>query len=303
MNMQKIVSFIPNLFTLGNLFCGCLAIVYAFHWDLNMAAVLVFTAAFLDFFDGFFARILKIQGELGKQLDSLADMVSFGLVPGIVMYQFLNYAFMVNDNSAEPNGGVNWLASIALLIPLFSCYRLAKFNIDARQAHGFIGLPTPANAIFFVSLSLVITQLFWMMPFDNLVTNTLTSPAIENEENIQNYIADIWAGGNVYETTSSLPLLTEHLRWIIDSSSVLSFLFNPWTLILVIILFSILMVSEIPLFALKFKNFGWKANKIRYVFLILSLVMLILFWFIAIPFIIILYLLLSMVNNILKITE
>lgn len=307
MKMQKIVAFIPNLFTLGNLFCGCLAIIFAFEWRLDWAAYMVFLAAFLDFFDGFFARLLKVSGELGKQLDSLADMVSFGVVPGIVMFKVLTFASWLNNfqgnegeiyyNSIEP------VAILGLVIPVFSCYRLAKFNIDTRQSHGFIGLPTPANAIFFCSFALVIFNSFhhlntaenFTWSFGEFISsgNTFTPTA---------YMADIWTGGQMLEAQGGSPLFFNHLFWLAGHSHILNYILNLYLLVAIIILFSLLLVSPIPLFALKFKNFGWNDNKIRYIFLVLAVGLLIVFQLVAIPFIVILYILISIINNIFKIT-
>lgn len=236
---------IPNAITCCNLLCGCLAIVCAFNENLAWSAYLVGIAAMLDFFDGFVARLLKVGGEMGKQLDSLADMVTFGLVPGVVMYQMINHSFsrgpgwhteMFNSNS--------YLQFIAFLITIFSCIRLAKFNIDTRQTDSFIGVPTPANTILICSIPLI----------------------NQFQPEILNF--------NIYSITGN---------WLF--------------LIALTILMSYLLIAELPLFALKFKNFGWPDNKIRYSFLIISAILLILFQFIAIPFIIFLYIILSIINN------
>jgi CDP-diacylglycerol--serine O-phosphatidyltransferase len=224
---MKIKNHIPNAITSGNLLCGCLAVVSAFHGNLIWSAYFVGIAAVLDFFDGFAARLLKVGGEMGKQLDSLADMVTFGVVPSVVMFQLLNSC---TDGS--------WIPYIAFSIAVFSALRLAKFNIDTRQTTSFIGVPTPANAILICSL-----------------------PLTFNEE-------------------GKLLIL------------------NSYFLIGLTLLMSYLLVAELPLFALKFKNFGWPDNKIRYSFLIISLILLILFQFIAIPFIIFLYIILSIISNI-----
>jgi CDP-diacylglycerol--serine O-phosphatidyltransferase len=292
--MQKFKAFIPHLFTLGNLFCGCLGIIYAFNWQLDWAAYMVFLAAFLDFFDGFFARILKVHSELGKQLDSLADMVSFGVVPGMVMFQWLKYlGFHATDKNEIMLWGANrllemhavpWYCYIALMIPVFSCFRLAKFNLDTRQSHGFIGLPTPANAIFFVSMILMASgpalsyylssKLYWIFPAHGY------SAATDGTSNL-----------------GSDPGIGLLLQYRLEP-----LLMNVYLMISLVVLFSFLLVSELPLFALKFKNFGWNGNKIRYLFLFLALALLICFQLTAIPFVVILYLILSILNNIFKIT-
>lgn len=137
---------IPNLITLLNLFCGCIAIVFASESNFEMAFYFVCGGIFLDFFDGFFARLFNVASPLGLQLDSLADMVTSGVTPGFVMY-----LMMSNNNDVAP-----WFPYLGFLITLGSCYRLANFNIDTRQTDSFIGLPTPANALFILSLPLVL---------------------------------------------------------------------------------------------------------------------------------------------------
>ncbi len=252
MNIKK---HIPNAITCGNLFCGCLAIVCAFKGDLVWSAYLVGIAAVLDFFDGFAARLLKVGGEMGKQLDSLADMVTFGVVPGVVMYHLIKFSteyvlkegviYSINTSSAISL----YLPYFGFLITIFSCLRLAKFNIDTRQTDSFIGVPTPANTILICSLPLI----------------------IEFHRN--------------------------------DYQKFNEFLLNPYFLIGLTIVMSYLLIAELPLFALKFKNFGWADNKIRYSFLIISVILLILFQFIAIPFIIFLYIVLSIINNMMNKTK
>lgn len=146
---------LPNAITLLNLFCGCIAMVFALNKDFEMAFYFVGLGIFLDFFDGFFARLFQVSSPLGLQLDSLADMVTSGVVPGIVMYQLLG------SSSGYPKLG--WIIEpfpfLGFLITLGSCYRLANFNIDTRQSDSFIGLPTPANALFILSLPLVLSNL------------------------------------------------------------------------------------------------------------------------------------------------
>ena len=246
MNIKK---HIPNAITCGNLFCGCLAIVCAFNGNLVWTAYLVGIAAVLDFFDGFVARLLKVGGEMGKQLDSLADMVTFGVVPGVVMYQMMpnhhGSGLLNGPNECYEQPLVELLFQLSgFIITIFSCIRLAKFNIDTRQTNSFIGVPTPANTILICSIPLI----------------NKFQPEI--------------LGFNIQTITG-----------------------NPYYLIGLTLLMSYLLVAELPLFALKFKNFGWADNKIRYSFLIISEILLILFQFIAIPFIIFLYIVLSIINN------
>ena len=152
MNFKK---HIPNILTLGNLLCGTLATVLAVSGYFEMTALFVVLGIFLDFFDGFFARIFKVSGELGKQLDSLADMVTSGVVPGIVLFILLgNNQQMPYEINTEFKISMG-LPLIGLLVTLAACYRLAKFNLDTRQSESFIGLPTPAMSLFIVSLPLV----------------------------------------------------------------------------------------------------------------------------------------------------
>ena len=145
MNIKK---HIPNVITLLNLFCGCIAVVFVSKHNFQMAFLFVCLGIFLDFFDGFFARLFKVSSPLGLQLDSLADMVTSGVVPGYVMYKLLTNNFAFGENSLFPYFG--------FIITLGACYRLANFNIDTRQSDSFIGLPTPANALFVLSLPLIL---------------------------------------------------------------------------------------------------------------------------------------------------
>lgn len=153
--MMTIKKQVPNTITLLNLFCGCIAMVFALNKEFEMAFYFVSLGIFLDFFDGFFARLFQVSSPLGLQLDSLADMVTSGVVPGIVMYQ------MMGSSSGFPK--LDWIVEpfpfVGFLITLGSCYRLANFNIDTRQTDSFIGLPTPANALFILSLPLVLRDL------------------------------------------------------------------------------------------------------------------------------------------------
>lgn len=230
---------IPNAITCCNLLCGCLAIIQIFEGYLVLASYLVILAAIFDFFDGFVARLLKVSSPIGKDLDSLADMVTFGVVPGLLIYKLMSN-IILNNPVAVPIQ----LIYIPLIIPIFSAIRLAKFNNDTRQSESFIGLPTPANAIFIVSLCLLSNQ--------------------------------------------------------IDYTSHLLLLFHPYVLSILSIILSISLIAEIPLFSLKFKHFKWKENEIRFIFLALSLLLLIVFQFLGVMLIIILYVIMSLVNNFLK---
>ena len=185
---------IPNFITCLNLFSGCIAAYLAFKGNYQGAFIAILLASVFDFLDGFAARLLKAYSPMGKELDSLADMVSFGLAPGAIVFSLLSET------------GLNeWLPFLGFLIPVFSGLRLAKFNIDDRQTTSFIGLPVPANAIF-------------------------------------------WAG-----------LVYSFSPFLLDT---------VWLLFILIIVFSYLLVSELPMFSLKFRNVSWSDNQTQYIFLI-----------------------------------
>jgi CDP-diacylglycerol--serine O-phosphatidyltransferase len=157
--MMNFSKNIPNFITLLNLLCGCIAIVFIGNNNFEAAFYLVCLGIFFDFFDGFFARLLNVTSPLGLQLDSLADMVTSGVVPGYLMYKFFMQDF--GSNSFWPY--------IGFIITLGACFRLANFNIDIRQGDNFIGLPTPANALFFMSIPLWITDFY--VVFSEVSTN------------------------------------------------------------------------------------------------------------------------------------
>ena len=235
---------IPNLITALNLLCGCLAILFVVSGDLIVSSFLVIAAMFFDFFDGLVARFLHVHSKLGVQLDSLADMVSFGVVPGMVMFQLLNKSlspqelgtgFETTEILKGFEFGMSFLPFVGMIIVLASAYRLAKFNIDIRQTNNFIGLPTPANTLLIISLPLIFQYQY--------------SPLIEHV------------------------------------------IFNHWFLIILTIVSSFLLNAEIKLFSLKFKTWDFNSNQARYIFLALSLLAIIILKFIAIPLIIVLYIL------------
>ena len=238
---MSIKKHIPNIVTLGNLLCGTLATIFAVGGHFEMTALFVVLGIFLDFFDGFFARVLKVSGELGKQLDSLADMVTSGVVPGIVLFVLLgNNQQMPYDILAEFKFSMG-LPLLGLLITLSACYRLAKFNLDTRQSESFIGLPTPAMSLFIVSL----------------------------------------------------PLVQMHS----DIDFVKDLIGNNYFLIGITILFSFLMNSEFHLFSLKFNNYGIRENLFQYTLILLSIILLMTIQYLAVPVIIISYVILSMLKN------
>lgn len=245
MNIRK---HIPNILTLMNLLCGTIAVIFAVKGDFYATALLVAIGIGFDFFDGFVARLLNVQGEFGKQLDSLADMVTSGVVPGIVMMQLLVDAIDQDavgyfGFDADGKSGSN-VPYLGLLLTLAAAYRLAKFNIDKRQSESFMGLPTPAMNLFIVSLPLIV----------------------------------------IYTSQSFFTGLVE----------------NEYFLIVITVLLSILMNLELPLFSLKFKDFSIKNNSIKYIFLLASIILLIVLKVVGVPIIILLYVVLSVFNTLLK---
>jgi CDP-diacylglycerol--serine O-phosphatidyltransferase len=167
---------IPNIITLCNLAAGLVALIYAFDTHYQMAFVWVCIGIFFDFWDGFFARILKAQSPIGLQLDSLADMVTSGVVPGLIMFQMLVGIEDMREeyNLAADNFYLGLLPYVGFIITLASCYRLAKFNVDARQTDSFIGLPTPANALFILSLPMILAH----SDTDSLLFAVLSNPYV-----------------------------------------------------------------------------------------------------------------------------
>ncbi len=232
---------IPNFITLLNLFCGCIAVVFAVMNRLELAAIFVFLGIFFDFLDGFAARMLGVTSDIGIQLDSLADMVTSGVVPGIVMFQLLNMAQKEgwNLDLFGMHTDVGLLPLFGFTITLASAYRLAKFNVDENQVTSFRGLPTPANALLILSMPLIL----------------------------------------LYQNNDVLN----------------SIILNQWFLIGLTILSAFLLNSRIELFALKFNGLGFKENGVKYLFLIGSLVLLLTLKFLAIPIVVLFYILSSLV--------
>jgi len=227
---------IPNLVSSLNLLAGCISIAIAFY-DVEFAVWLIFLAIILDFLDGFLARLLRAQSELGKQLDSLADIVSFGVAPAVILYLM----FLKSWNLPALSIGYLYITPfISFLIPVFSALRLAKFNLDQRQSGNFYGLPTPANALLIISVPMIIKQY-----------------------------------GN--------------------SSGIGDFALDTIVLVALTLTSSYLLVSGIQLLSFKFKHYRWQENQLRYSFILLAIVLLIIFQFAAIPFIIALYIILSLI--------
>ncbi|MCU0429506.1 MAG: CDP-diacylglycerol--serine O-phosphatidyltransferase [Cytophagaceae bacterium] len=228
---------LPNALTCLNLLCGCLGIVCCFGPDLygmeslKTASYFIYAGALFDFLDGFAARWLKVSSEIGKQLDSLADMVTFGLLPSMILFRILSFQSMLEDSSWQ------WSCLAAFCVAVFSALRLAKFNIDTRQSSSFIGVPTPANAVLISSFPFIFssdTMLAWQHPV-------------------------ILAIGSV--------------------------------------LLSLLLVSELPLFALKLKSLAWKDNAWKYALIGISVVLLPWLGMLAVPLLFTLYLLFSFAEH------
>lgn len=190
---------IPNTITCCNLISGCIATWFAFQGDFNMALLMIIVGAVFDFFDGMVARLLGVSSPIGKELDSLADDITFGFAPSAIVFEYL-----------RPESEL--LPFIVFVMAAFSALRLAKFNLDERQALGFIGLPTPANALFWGSLI---------------------------------------AGAG--EWMKSAPFISSNLSLVILAGVFIS---------------CYLLIAEIPMFALKFKHWGWKGNEIKYIFIL-----------------------------------
>ena len=198
--MKRLSSYIPNIITCCNLTAGSLAVIMALRGTFEQAAIFILIAAVCDFLDGLSARLLHAYSDMGKELDSLSDLISFGLAPGLMVYALLN------DYLLLPYGNLEYLAYIALLIPVAGGIRLAKFNVDDRQTTSFIGLPIPANALFWIGVCFADTR-----------------------------------------------------DW------------QPVIILALIVLFSYLMVSNLPMFSLKASNLSWSNNKLRYILVITSL--------------------------------
>ena len=285
MNIKK---HIPNAITCCNLLCGCLALVQAFEGNLVYSAYLVGLGAIFDFFDGFAARMLNVSSPIGKDLDSLTDMVTFGVVPGVIMYKialFGQQPYVEEATIGLQIENVFWSKAAPLfcfVVTIFSAIRLAKFNNDTRQSDSFIGVPTPAIAIFICSLVLMFGV---ELPRD-LGLGTFYAF-------LNNYPEGLDKIKPIYD----LDLLTTYETFKLTIAEVFV---NTFFNVLICVVFSFLLISELPLFALKFKHFKWKDNEIRFVFLALSLVMLISLQFVGIPLIIILYIVMSVISNLIK---
>ena len=232
---MEIKKHIPNLITLLNLLSGLFSIYYGMTGHLQLAGMMIFLAAVFDFFDGFAARLLNAKSDIGVQLDSLADMVSFGVAPAFVLFHTIK--------ELTGTGTPEYLPFIAFLVPLFAALRLAKFNVDESQQTSFKGMPTPAVALLLASFPVIILK------------------CLAEQR------------GFYYELVTS--------AWFLAGTGLIS---------------ALLMVSGLPMFSLKFTSVSWKENQTRYTFIILSVLFLLMLRIAAVPIIILLYLLLSLVS-------
>ena len=211
--MNAIIRNIPNTITCCNLFCGCIACYMGFQGQYLPALLFIVFGAVFDFFDGMTARLLKVSSSIGKELDSLADDITFGLAPAVIAFSL--FREMTYPEFLQPIA--EYIPFTGFLISVFSALRLAKFNIDERQTSSFIGMPTPANALFWGSLAICLHDY-----------NLMNTP------------------------------------WV-----------NPITLFILVVIMSLLLVAEFPMFSLKFKNLSWKSNQITYIFLIVTIPMIV----------------------------
>ena len=226
---------IPNTITCCNLISGCIATYFAFQSDYKLALLFIVIGAVFDFFDGMVARLLHVSSPIGKELDSLADDITFGFAPSAIIFSYL-CSFHIH---------LLFVPFLAFVMAAFSALRLAKFNLDERQALGFIGLPTPANALFWGSL----------------IVGLNDSTAL--------------ADSSLFTFHSSLPYL------------ILAGMFIS----------SYLLIAEIPMFALKFKHWGWKGNEIKYIFILSCVPILLLLGLFGLAVIIAWYVILSVATN------
>jgi CDP-diacylglycerol--serine O-phosphatidyltransferase len=233
---------LPNLVTLANLCCGCLGILYVFSGDTEGAAYFVLLAAAFDLVDGMLARALNVHSEIGKDLDSLADVVSFGVLPGFLAFSLIISSFFESDYAAEQTMSAfqTYSPYLFLLIPVFSAVRLARFNNDSRQKDSFIGLPVPANGLFWAGLTLGIHDKTW---------------------------------------------------WLLN---------HPVILVLLTPVFSLLLVSGIPMFSFKFTNMAWAGNQLRFLFIAACLPILFFLKLPGLSAIIVLFVLVSIATSMLK---
>lgn len=229
---------IPNFLTILNLLCGVFSMMAVFENRLDWTAYFICMAAFFDFLDGSMARLLNVKSEFGKQLDSLADMVSFGLVPGVILF------FLIKDSQPELTVYINQINIVpyfAFLIPVFSALRLAKFNIDPRQQDIFLGMNTPSNTLLIASFSLIQKNIFCDYNFLTVLSN------------------------------------------------------NTYFLLILTFVSCFLLIAEFPLHSLKLKSLKWSENRPQFILMISSVILIAIFKVVAIPIMIVVYILLSII--------
>ena len=224
------MKFLPHLITSANLFCGVLAVVFLAEGQLTTAAYLVFAAGFLDFFDGLAARALGVSGEFGKQLDSLADVVTFGVVPAFMLFTLSESLTEWPFNQSTPE----WLAYVPLLIAVFSALRLAKFNIDSRQTTGFIGLPTPANA-------------FWICGIPFLLQ---AYPELLTQGKVNAWWIALISGLSCYLLVSPIPMMSLKIKSLNIRENASHYLLVLSMVILVILFKFAALVALVPVYLL-----------------------------------------------------
>ena len=277
------IKAIPNTLTLCNLVCGCFGIVFAFNQQLEWAGYLIGIAAIFDFLDGFVARLLNAKSLIGGQLDSLADMVTFGVLPGVIIFQLLSISFgeYFVEFSQRPITHIA-IQCIGFLIVTFSALRLAKFNIDESQSDSFVGMPTPAIAIFIGSLPVVLFSM---------------------EFNFYNPLSP-----EMLDTVGKMKYWSDLDFAVVSALQSTAFLFG------MAVVCSAMLVVPLRMLALKFSGFGWSENKNIFVFLILVMIIVVytsvpyVFYFkgmpvldfLAIPLVILIYPLYSVVTNTIK---
>ena len=258
--MSGIISklkFVPSLLTCSSAFCGVLATILATDGEKSLiyASYLVFIACIFDFSDGFAARLLHAQSELGKQLDSLADAISFGVAPSAIMYHLLKQSLRLKGSLTSFEGWQIAILICAIIIAIFSILRLAKFNIDDEQKHSFKGLATPANAMLVASIPLI---------------NAMTPD-------------DFW----IYSIAHALFNADFPFTLMVALIGLQVFVLCEWLVLLPItLIFSTLMISNLPMFSLKMKTYKYKDNKLVFNFLIFAVIMIICLQWIAVPIII-----------------
>ena len=268
--MSGIISklkFVPSLLTCSSAFCGVLATILATDGEKSLiyASYLIFIACIFDFSDGFAARLLHAQSELGKQLDSLADAISFGVAPSAIMYQLLKQSLRVKGSLTSFEGWQIAILICSIIIAIFSILRLAKFNIDDSQKHSFKGLATPANAMLIASIPLI---------------NAMAPE-------------DFW----IYKIAHALFNADFPFTLMVGLIGLQIFVLGEWLVLLpMTIIFSTLMISNLPMFSLKMKNYKYSANKLVFNFLIFAAIMLICLQWIAVPIIITAYVIVSFVK-------